>query len=129
MAKKKPKSASTPATPEGGSGKSPERGAKSAAVREYLKANKRAKPKEIVAALKAQGINVSTNLVSVIRATAGIKKAKRTAVAAVASHDKTATAQTDRSNGLEAALLLYKAARGQTVPPKQVTRSISGDVL
>lgn len=40
---------------------------KSAAVREYLKGNKQAKPKEIVAALKERGVDVSPNMVSMIR--------------------------------------------------------------
>jgi hypothetical protein len=116
MAKKKSKSSST----TNGAAK-PQHGAKSAAVREYLQANKDAKPKEIMEAMLAQGITVSPNMVSVIKAKAGIKKAKRSAQAAVASNDKTAGAQTSKSNGLEAALLLYKAARGQEVQQKQVT--------
>jgi len=45
----------------------PERGAKSRAVREYLKENKKAGPKEIVDALKAQGIEVTSTLVSNIK--------------------------------------------------------------
>ncbi len=114
MAKKKSKSTTD-------NGDKPAHGAKSAAVREYLKANKGAKPKEIVEAMKAKGIVVSPSMVSVIKAKAGIKKAKRNAQAAVASNDKTAAAQTSKSDGLEAVLLLYKAARGQDVPQKQVT--------
>lgn len=117
MAKKQSKPS---ATSSNGAPK-PERGAKSAAIREYLQANKGAKPKEIVAALKTKGVDVSPNMVSIIKAKAGIKKAKRNAAAAVASNDKTAGAQTDKSNGLEAALLLYKAARGQEVPHKHIT--------
>jgi hypothetical protein len=116
MAKKKSK----PAGASNGNGK-PQHGAKSAAVREYLQTSPGAKPKEIVEALKAKGIDISPNMVSIIKAKAGIKKAKRSAAAAVASNDKTAAAQTSRSNGLEAALLLYKAARGQEVQQKQVT--------
>ena len=73
--------------------------------------------------MKAKGIDISPNMVSIIKAKAGIKKAKRSAAAAVASNDKTAAAQTSRSNGLEAALLLYKAARGQEVQQKQVTNA------
>lgn len=45
----------------------PERGAKSRAVREYLKEHKKAGPKEIVDALKAQGIDVTATLVSSIK--------------------------------------------------------------
>jgi hypothetical protein len=118
MAKKKSKPPSSAST---NGGAKPQHGAKSAAVRDYLLANKDAKPKEIVEALKAQGIDISPNMVSIIKAKAGIKKAKRSAQAAVASNDKTAGAQTSKSNGLEAALMLYKAARGQDVQPKQVT--------
>jgi arginine repressor len=114
MAKKSGKSKS-------GNGAAPERGQKSAAIRAYLQANRNAKPKEIMEALKAQGIEVSPNMVSIVKAKAGIKKAKRNAQAATASKDSTAAAQTTRSNGLEAALLLYKAAKGQEVQPKQVT--------
>ncbi|HTN77682.1 MAG TPA: hypothetical protein VL096_20635 [Pirellulaceae bacterium] len=117
MAKKKNPSANTPAN---GAAK-PERGVKSAAIREYFHKNKTAKGKEVIEALGAQGIEVSPNMVSVVKAKLGIKKAKRSAEAAVASHDKTAVAQTNKSNGLEAALLLYKASRGQDVPQKQVT--------
>jgi hypothetical protein len=117
MAKKKSKSSTSTSS----SSSKPQHGAKSAAVREYLLANKDAKPKEIMDAMLAQGITVSPNMVSVIKAKAGIKKAKRSAQAAVASNDKTAGAQTSKSNGLEAALLLYKAARGQDVQQKQVT--------
>jgi hypothetical protein len=115
MAKKKAKSANTT------NGAAPERGAKSAAIREYYKAHKGAKPKEVIAALKAQGIDVSTNLVSVIRATAGVKKAKRVANAAVASNDQSAGAKLNKSRGLEAALTLYRAAKGAEVPGKQVS--------
>lgn len=45
----------------------PERGAKSQAVREYLKEHRKAGPKEIVDALKAQGIEVTPTLVSNIK--------------------------------------------------------------
>jgi len=45
----------------------PERGAKSQAVRDYLKEHKKAGPKEIVDALKAQGIEVTATLVSSIK--------------------------------------------------------------
>lgn len=115
MAKKKSKSAGA------SNGSKPQHGAKSAAVREYLQTSPGAKPKEIVEVLKAKGIDISPNMVSIIKAKAGIKKAKRSAQAAVASNDKTAAAQTSKSDGLEAALLLYKAARGQEVQPKRVT--------
>ena len=40
---------------------------KSAAIRDYVTAHPEAKPKEIVEAMKAQGINVSTAFVSTIK--------------------------------------------------------------
>jgi len=40
---------------------------KSAAIREYLDQNKRAKPKEIVAAMKEKGLDVSPQMVSTIK--------------------------------------------------------------
>lgn len=48
---------------------------KSAIVREYLKERKQARPKEIVAALEEQGIDVSPNIVSMIRAQSKVKRA------------------------------------------------------
>jgi hypothetical protein len=118
MGKKKSKSSESAS-----SGNGPQRGAKSAAIREYLAANKGAMPKQVVEALKNNGIDVSPNMVSIIKAKQGIKKAKRSAERAVASHDTTAAAQTSKSQGLDAALVLYKAARGQDVSSKQVTNS------
>lgn len=44
-----------------------ERGARSKAVRDYLAQNPKASPKEVVANLAAQGIEVSLGLVSVIK--------------------------------------------------------------
>jgi hypothetical protein len=43
------------------------RGAKSAAIREYLEANPGAMPKEVVAALKKKGLKVSAQMVSVLK--------------------------------------------------------------
>ena len=43
------------------------RGAKSAAIREYLAANPGAMPKEVVAALKNKGLKVSAQMVSVLK--------------------------------------------------------------
>jgi hypothetical protein len=40
---------------------------KSAAIREYLDVHKRAKPKEIVAAMKEKGLDVSPQMVSTIK--------------------------------------------------------------
>lgn len=50
---------------------------KSAAIRDYLKANKKAMPKQIVAALKEKGIDVSPNMVSIIKAKSKVKRARR----------------------------------------------------
>ena len=93
---------------------------KSAAIREYLTANKGAMPKETSAALKAKGIDVSPQMVSMIKAKSKIKKAQRRADRAVASKDSTAGVQTNRVAGLDAALLLYKAAQGVETPVTKV---------
>jgi len=42
-------------------------GNKSAAIRNYIASNPNAKPKEILTALKARGIDVSVGLVSVVK--------------------------------------------------------------
>lgn len=58
--------------------KKPERGVRSQAVRDYLKKNPKASPKDIVAGLKEQGVTVSLGLVSVIKYTKkGPKTGKR----------------------------------------------------
>lgn len=90
----------------------PRRGVKSEAIRTYLKSNNSAMPKQVVAALKEQGVSVSPNMVSIIRAQAGVKKARRKATKAVADHDNTAGVKLNQATALEAALTLYKAARG-----------------
>lgn len=84
---------------------------KSAAVREYLMAHKGAMPKEIVPALKAKGIDITPQMVSLVKAKWKVKHAQRRAKAAPAD-DATAGAKTNRAAGLEAALTLYKAAQG-----------------
>jgi len=89
------------------------RGVKSEAVRAFLKKNNRARPKEVVAALQKQGIDVSPNLVSIIRAKAGVKRARRTADQAVEAKDDMAGVKLDRAVALDAALTLYKAADGR----------------
>lgn len=89
---------------------------KSALVREYLKGHKRARPKEIVAALKEQGIDVSPNMVSMIRAQSKVKRAVREAAEAKASHSPKAGEKLTQADGLDAALTLYKAAQGQATP-------------
>ena len=84
---------------------------KSAAVREYLMAHKGAMPKEIVPALKAKGIDITPQMVSLVKAKWKVKKAQRRASEATAD-DAHAGAKTNRAAGLDAALNLYKAAQG-----------------
>lgn len=50
---------------------------KSQAIRDYLTANPGAMPKEVVAALKEQGIDVKANVVSVTKSNMGSKKKKK----------------------------------------------------
>lgn len=97
----------------------PERGAKTKAVKEYLTAHKRAKPREVVAALQEQGIDVSSGMVSIIKAKLKVRKAKRRAQGAAGAgggeHGQLQTAAAairpaDKATGLDAALTLYKAA-------------------
>ncbi|GDY06658.1 hypothetical protein LBMAG52_01440 [Planctomycetia bacterium] len=92
---------------------------KSAAVREYLKAHKGAMPKEIVPALKAKGIDISPQMVSMIKAKQKIKQAQRRAKEAPAD-DATAGAKTNRAAGLDAALTLYKASQGIETPKNKI---------
>ncbi len=75
-------------------------------------AHKGAMPKETTAALKEKGIDVSPQMVSMVKAKWKVKKARRRATQAVAADDATAGAQTNRAAGLDAALSLYKAAQG-----------------
>ncbi|MCE9607907.1 MAG: hypothetical protein K8U03_23735 [Planctomycetia bacterium] len=89
---------------------------KSAAIREYLKGHKQAKPKEVVAALREYGFDVSPNMVSMIRAQSKVKRAVRHAAEAKASHSSNAGAKLTQADGLDAALTLYKAAQGQQTP-------------
>ncbi len=102
MAKRgrKPKSESATAVSE------QPRGAKSAAVRDYLTAHKNAMPKEVVAALKEQNIIVSPNMVSILKAKMKVRGAKRQARSEAASGG----GSTGNAAGLDAALTLYKAA-------------------
>lgn len=85
------------------------RGSKSAAIREYMAAHKSAMPKEIVAALKAQGIEVSPNLVSILRAKQKVKSARKNKEAAVGGNNGGTSG--GNAAALDAALTLYKAAR------------------
>ena len=93
---------------------------KSAAIREYLTAHKGAMPKETSAALKAKGIDVSPQMVSLIKSKSKVRKAQRRAKAAVAANDSTAGAQINRAAGLDAALSLYKAAQGVETPRNKI---------
>ena len=95
---------------------------KSAAIREYLKAHKQSKPREVVAALKGHGIDVSPNMVSFINAKAKVKRASRRTKEAVADGSVT-TKQSGNAAALNAALLLYKAARGQETQPTKVRQA------
>ena len=92
---------------------------KSAAVRGYLTDHKGAMPKEISAALKATGIDVSPQMVSMIKAKWKVKKAQRRANEAT-DDDATAGAKTNRAAGLDAALSLYKAAQGIETPRNKI---------
>jgi hypothetical protein len=104
MAKKT--SAKAGATATAGDGTA--RGSKSAAIRDYMAAHKGAMPKEIVAALKEQGIDVSPNLVSILRAKMKVKGAKKKAAASGGSDNGSSAGN---AAALDAALTLYKAAR------------------
>ncbi|MCE9608202.1 MAG: hypothetical protein K8U03_25230 [Planctomycetia bacterium] len=88
------------------------RGSKTAAIKSYMAAHKGAMPKEIVAALKEQGVEVSPNLVSIIRAklkVKGFRKNKKSSGGADTGGATTSSA--GNASALEAALTLYKAAR------------------
>jgi hypothetical protein len=68
-------------------------GSKSSAIRDYITSNPNAKPKEILTALKARGIDVSVGLVSVVKYAkpkSGKKKPGRPKKAASTSSDLSA---------------------------------------
>ncbi|MBL9084756.1 MAG: hypothetical protein JNK76_23325 [Planctomycetales bacterium] len=90
---------------------------KSAAIRDYLAASPEAKPKEIVAALAEKGITVSPNMVSIVKAKTKIKSARRKA------NSSNGDGGADRSGGLDAVLVLYKAAQGQDVAKPRVRQA------
>lgn len=92
---------------------------KSAAIREYLKSNADAKPKEIVAALAEKEITVSPNMVSIVKAKTKVKSARRQAAKSAESGEKTAP----RADGLDAALVLYQAAQGRVIPPARIRQA------
>ena len=85
------------------------RGGKSSAIREYMAAHKGAMPKEIVAALKAQGIVVSPNLVSILRAKQKVKSARKTKKSEAGAGSGAPSG--NHAAAFDAALTLYKAAR------------------
>lgn len=86
---------------------------KSAAILVYLKANKGAMPKVIVAALKDRCIDVSPKMVSIIRVKSMVRRAVREAGAAKSSNSSNAGANLTQANGLDAVLTLYTPAQGQ----------------
>jgi len=92
---------------------------KSAAIREYLKSNADAKPKEIVAALAEKGITVSPNMVSIVKAKTKVKSARRQAAKSADNGLKNAS----HAGGLDAALVLYQAAQGRITPPARVRQA------
>jgi len=118
MAKTTRKKAAKPAT-EGEEAKVN----KSAAIRDYLAGHKDAKPKEVVAALKEQGIEVSPNVVSIVKAKVKVKSARHGAKRAVAAQEMGAADKTKQAGGLDAALTLYKAAQGRDVPALRVRQA------
>ena len=84
-------------------------GSKSDAIRNYMAAHKAAMPKEIVAALKEQGISVSPNLVSILRAKQKVKSARKNKKSEAGADNGGSIG--NNAAALEAALTLYKAAR------------------
>lgn len=92
---------------------------KSAAIREYLKSNGDAKPKEIVAALAEKGITVSPNMVSIVKAKTKVKSARRQATKSADNGEKSAP----RADGLDAALVLYQAVQGRIIPSVRIRKA------
>jgi hypothetical protein len=95
------------------------RGSKSAAVREYFAHNKNAMPKEVVSSLAEKGIDVSPNMVSIIKAKMKVRRARKQAKQASANGTSTAASKGNAA-GLEATMTLYKAARGVETQPARV---------
>lgn len=96
---------------------------KSAAIRDYLAKNANAMPKEIVAALAGNGITVSPQMVSVIKAKSKVKSARSRAKASVSSRSAFAASELQTSHGLDAALLLYKAALGTETSQQRIRQA------
>ncbi len=82
---------------------------KSAAIREYLDANPAAKPREIVDALKSQGVSVSPAFVSTIKSKAG-------------AEGSTVTKRRGRPKGSGRKSVTRKQAAGKAVSPAPATR-------
>ena len=97
-----------------------ERGGKSEAIRVYMRANPEAKPKAVTAALAEQGIEVTPNLVSIVKAKMGIRRAKRRYRRAMANNETVSSGEANRATSLDNVLTLYKAARGQEIPSARV---------
>ena len=99
MAKKKRPGKKSASASTNGAGKQ----TKTAAVREYLKANPNAKAKDVIEALKGKGMEISANYVSMIKSKTLAK----------ASRKKRGVAKSDVSSHgqLEAALELARACR------------------
>jgi hypothetical protein len=64
---------------------------KSQAIRDYLKTNRKAMPKDVVEALKAKGIKVSPQMVSTVKFNMQKKKGKRRAAGRRASNGRPET--------------------------------------
>lgn len=96
---------------------------KSAAIRDFLATHRDAKPREVVAALKEQGIEVSPNVVSIVKAKVKVKAARRGAKRAAAAQEPGAADKTKQAGGLDAALTLYKAAQGTDVPALKIRQA------
>lgn len=82
---------------------------KSAAIREYLDANPNAKPREIVDALKSQGVSVTPAFVSTIKSKAG-------------SEGATVTKRRGRPKGSGRKTVTRKQRAGKEVTAMPVTR-------
>ena len=116
MAKKTSKKAATATTES----TTIARGSKSDAIRDYMAAHKGAMPKEIVAALKEQGVVVSPNLVSILRAKQKIKSARKNIKSETVADNGASSG--NNAAALEAALTLYKAARSSPTGNSTKTR-------
>ena len=90
---------------------------KSQAIRDYYKANKRAKPSEVVAALTEQNVSVSPQQVSNVRAALKMKRSRRRT-------QNTATA----TNGVSKAQAIRDTydVVGLAVRPKEVVDVLAG---